>query len=209
MAAWCESLKQPFNERYEELGSKMVIEDVDSRILAAIIDYCYTGHIGVTMKNVDKILGAAFRMGIETVTRKCLRLLLDAAVTFENCVHTYELAEKYSITALRQKAMETMSENFDLIPIGDLQKLDRKVLRLMFTCNNPLCSETNLFENVVIRMENDLINQSNTASDFLKIIELHKFSGEVSRYGILDLTAQMKHVITYYFMIIFSISSKW
>lgn len=179
MAAWCKSLKQPCNEQGKQFDNKIVVEHVDSRSLAAIIDYCYTGHIEVTMKNVDKIVGAALHMEIETVIRKCERWWLDA-VTFENCVRAYEVAEKYSFAELRQKTMDMMIEHFDRIPIGDLQKLDGKVLRELFSCNNPLRSETILFEIVFKRMEKDVVDQPYVAPHFLKIIELHQFSGEVS-----------------------------
>ena len=85
----------------ESREEKVLIQEMDSGVLARLIDFAYTGEIELTADNVLELLSASSRLQIEEVQDLCcdfLREQLDP----HNCLEIRGFAEQYGCCELTE-----------------------------------------------------------------------------------------------------------
>lgn len=128
MAAASKYFAASLGSSFQESGkSECLLEGTDGETVKSIVDFCYTGEICLTEENVRNFLVIASSVQLDLLEVVCHRFLEDN-LTFANCVDTLILADKYSATVLRQRAIGAICSRFDKLPINEIQKLDQQLL---------------------------------------------------------------------------------
>ena len=165
--------------------------------LQVVVDFAYTGKLGLTVENVEEVLSAATHLQVSDAVELCSRYL-ETTITVDNCVDILNLAELYSLTTTYMKARLYMLENFETVANSDQYfKLTHLQLASMLAenCLNVL-SEYRLFELVLkwIKFKPQIRNK--VVAELMRNIRLPLLSGEelVEKVCMLHAEGSTEHV---------------
>lgn len=160
---------------YESTQKKITIYDVDAESMAAIIDYCYTGKVTITERNVQRLYAAANMLQLEYIRQACANFM-TRRLDLSNCVGILKFADTFDNLDLKGKAQSFIAKNFIHFSanVRDFCELDLKQMKEIISldsldvdCERKVCSF------VIQWIEN---NQHAAAEDALQILRCVRWS---------------------------------
>jgi len=95
----------------ESTENEIRLEEVQGDILESLVEYCYTGHIGLSPENVQEILMASHLMQLNAIVAGCSDYL-GRHLKPSNCFEIQQLAERYDLVPLFDLANHFISDYF-------------------------------------------------------------------------------------------------
>lgn len=161
----------------EGTENEVLIGDVNGQTLKSIIDFCYSGEIGIQADNVESILAAASKMAMIDIETMCEQYL-HRRLSIENLVDAFMLADKYSLVELRRRSFDELCRDFESATDSQIQKLSAPQLTELLQSDNVAASEDDICRKVIGWIDHEE-SRSNDAPDILKIIRLEHISVQV------------------------------
>lgn len=155
---------------------EFTLDDTDCETLQMIVDYCYTGHIKLTEENVATFLTIASSVQLDLLEEKCCQFYVEK-LSVTNCVDALIFADKFSYAYLREAALDLICENFEMVPVTAIQKLDHRLLRELLKCDKITSSEELIFTRLLEWVQNG--KREPYMPDLLKLIRLEHITLEV------------------------------
>lgn len=119
-----------FNKDNKDDSTEFVmIEDpfllnIHSTTLELIISFCYSKNIKLTSQNTEDLLDAASLLKIKKLETVCCNSIGDMMST-NNCLKYLQIAEKYNLNVLLDKAFNMISENLpEICRTAEFYRLD-------------------------------------------------------------------------------------
>ena len=109
LAACSEYFKAMFSFGHSETTVK--VEGVTAKAMDLILDFMYQGQIEITEDNLEDILVASRLLLLESVTQACCKFTQDR-INVNNCWGIRNIADKYSLEKLFDKAHTFIEDNF-------------------------------------------------------------------------------------------------
>nr|XP_006813438.1 PREDICTED: LOW QUALITY PROTEIN: kelch-like protein 14-like [Saccoglossus kowalevskii] len=100
---------------------EILLQEVSSEGLEAILEYCYTSEITLTLDNVETILHATIHLNMKPVTELCVQYL-QMAITTENAIDILLLADAIKFKSLLKFAQEYVIDNF--VSVAESKQFD-------------------------------------------------------------------------------------
>lgn len=166
----------PNNKKAKQ--NEIVLPALSGPTLKEIVNFCYSGLVCLTKKNVHVIMAAASRIEFVQLKEKCadfLRMQLNV----ENSAEILLVADQYNLAGLRNKAMRFICENFDKVPTTDMVKLDAKMFGKILKKDNLDADETEVFDCFVKWTKYDAANRSQFIVPLAESIRLGHIPTEV------------------------------
>ncbi|XP_060567211.1 kelch-like protein 13 [Ruditapes philippinarum] len=165
-------------EMRESREGKVDLKGVSANGLKVVVDFAYTGIMGLTVDNVEEVLSAATHLQVTDAVELCSRYI-ESSITIENCVDILNLSELYSLTSTHRVSQDFMLENFELVAkSGQYHKLTHKQLSLLLAENGlQVASEFHLFE-LVLRWMKMKKEREQYVAELMKNVRLPLLSGE-------------------------------
>lgn len=160
------------NNFLESRQTKIQLRDITPATLKAIVDYVYTGRIGITMDNVLSLMQAASMLQYGRLFEACSSFL-QGQLCPENCLSMTRLSEIMSCTSLRDKAKEVAMKSFCEVTLSeDLCELSLPEI-MGYLEEDGLCAEEEqVFETLVAWIHHDPLSRRGAISDLFKKVRL-------------------------------------
>ncbi|KAK7882384.1 hypothetical protein WMY93_028558 [Mugilogobius chulae] len=131
----------------ESMQQRVVIRGVDAESMSVIIDYCYTGRVAITERNVQRLYAASNMLQLEYIREACSSFM-TRRLDLSNCVMILKFADTFDNPDLKHNAQAYIARNFSLLcNTGELCSLDLKQLKelllldsLDVDCERKVCS---------------------------------------------------------------------
>jgi len=95
----------------ESKENEVKLEEVQGDILRALVEYCYTGHVGLCPDNVQELLMASHLFQLNPIVARCSDYL-EQDLQPSNCLGIYKLADRYSLMSLLEMAENYTNDHF-------------------------------------------------------------------------------------------------
>lgn len=164
-----------FKEGQEE---DVTIYNIYGSTLKAIIDFCYSGCIKITNENVMEIIEAASAMEFVRIEKKCEHFWSEN-LALSNCLDTFLSADKYSLKDLREKSLNFICEQFEALPVTELQKINANFIADLLKCDKIHAREEFIFRRLAEWAGYHETTRAKYVPDLLKLIQLDKISQPV------------------------------
>lgn len=162
----------------EGVEKEVSVGGLDGPTLKAIIDYCYTGNMEINEEYIEKIVSAASWMDLVRIEEKCEKVWREKLSSF-NCVETFSLADKYSLTDLREKSLDFICEHFEAVAAGQLQEVGLQYFCEFFKCDRIHALEEHIFQRLIQWVDFDEEARSKYVPELLNLINLKKIATPV------------------------------
>ncbi len=103
--------------------SDVDLPKTDVSTMELLMNFAYTGKLGVTNKNIEKIMRAANFFGMSQLLEKCVDVI-KPRINKHNAIEIIEFAEHISNDALKQCAKQYFIDNFEVISKKNLDMMD-------------------------------------------------------------------------------------
>lgn len=153
--------------------SEVTIPNVDSSTLKSIIEYCYSGNIKITDKNIMGIIEAATAMQLVLLQQKCEQFWIGT-LTISNCVKLFKFATERLFTYLRKKSLRFICEHFKEITCNELPNLQYGLFSEILKRDNIHALEEHILDRMIEWVEVDTKNRRQYAARLFKLIRLEK-----------------------------------
>ncbi|XP_006794983.1 kelch-like protein 38 [Neolamprologus brichardi] len=160
------------NNFVERQQTKIDLKGITSTILSSIIDYVYTGLIGISMDDVLPLMQAASMLQYGRLFEACSSFLQEQ-LSPDNCLSMIRLSDIMSCKSLRDKAKEMAMKSFCDVSISeDLCELSLPEL-MGYLEDDSLCAEEEqVFETLVAWIHHDPLSRRGAISDLFKKVRL-------------------------------------
>lgn len=112
LAAISDYFKAMFTGRMEESFIRTVnLHDTDPKSIAMLVDFAYTGHISLTVNNVQSLLVTSNMLGVSKVVNACCDFLKNQLHP-SNCLGFFDFAEIHCLSLLKSSCLEFVLEHF-------------------------------------------------------------------------------------------------
>lgn len=162
----------------EGVQSEFVLYETDGESVKVIVDFCYTGHINLTEKNVESFLGIAQTFEFDLLERECYRFYADN-LSITNFVDALDIAEKYNNAELRQRVLNLLCESFELVSSTEMQRLGSQSMKRLLECQKIQASEELIFKRLMEWFQKDQTVRKKYMNELLKLIRLQHVPQEV------------------------------
>lgn len=162
----------------EDNESEIILQNTDGRTVKAIVDFCYTGHINLTEKNVEEFMKIASNVELDLLVEKCCRFYRDK-LSPSNSISTLMIADKYNILELRRNAFDVICDSFETLPLTDIQSLDHRVLLEILKCDKIQASEELMFKRLLEWFHNKESERKQRMPQLLESIRLEYIPSQV------------------------------
>lgn len=129
---------------HEHNHDEFTLDDADSATVQIIVNFCYTGRINLTTANVGKIVAVASSVQLDLLEEKCRQFYNDK-LSASSSVRTLMFADKYSSIDLRQRALATVCEGFNMLKMEDIRELTPQLLEEVLKCDKIEAAEDLVF----------------------------------------------------------------
>lgn len=113
---------------------EVTIAKIDGPTLKAIIGFCYSGKIEISLSNGLEIVEAASAMKFVEIKQKCEEFWTENLVQ-SNAVDIFLLADKYCFPVLRQKSFQFICEHFEAVACDKLLILNNSHFKEVLQCD--------------------------------------------------------------------------
>lgn len=158
------------------------LSGIDGNTLEAVIGFCYTGRIDITIDNVGDIMAAASSKELIHLEKMCSQFWSEH-LAINNCLRVLIAAEKYHLTDLWQTTLRYVCEKLADIPVVDLVKIDEKIMKAILEYDQTSAAEMLIFDRLVKWVEHDEPNRSIHFATLAGLIRLEHLPGEVNAIG--------------------------
>lgn len=124
---------------------EIVLNGIDGNTLVTVIDYCTTGIVQITNKNVDELLLAASTMNLIKLENLCSKYL-ERNLSINNFLSTLIAADMFSLTALRKNVSNFFGSQFNKIPRPMIMFLSINQFIDLMKTKRIVVSEERIFE---------------------------------------------------------------
>lgn len=157
---------------------EFVISNTDGPTLKAIIGFCYSGKIQISVDNIMQIIDTASHTGLDRIERKCEQFWIEN-LQESNCLEIFEAADKYSLKDLRKTSFEFICENFEALDGSELQKVKVSIFSELLRNGQVKAREEFIFERLVEWAGYHETTRAKHIPDLFKSIRLEKISQPV------------------------------
>ncbi|XP_035268869.1 kelch-like protein 30 [Anguilla anguilla] len=102
----------------ESIAARVELREVDPDILAALLDFAYTGKLTINQGNVEGLISTSSLLQFQEVRAVCSRYL-QHQIDATNCLGILEFGEVHGCPEVVAKARAFLLENFDLVLQGE------------------------------------------------------------------------------------------
>jgi hypothetical protein len=116
----------------ESRQATIYIEQVSYPIFLATLEYLYTDHVSISLKNAMELFEAADLFCIPRLKTMCEKRMLQS-ITVENAAGIFLAADMHSASALRQKVKKFILSNFEEVSKSScFEEMGRSNIELVF-----------------------------------------------------------------------------
>ncbi|ELT90682.1 hypothetical protein CAPTEDRAFT_97326 [Capitella teleta] len=129
LAGMCDFFRRMFLTDMLERGSQEIaMKGISASIGLSLVDYMYTGHIGITTQNAQDLLLASEMLLIDNL-KQAVEQFLNSHTESTNCVSIINLARIYNMKTLQVDALRYLQEHAsDVIDAGEMHLLQEEDL---------------------------------------------------------------------------------
>lgn len=178
MAASGEYFRDLFKANPE--NKELTIKDIGGSMLKLIIGFCYSGRIALTEENVDDIMAAASTFKLTTLEKKCNQFW-EMNFSDSNLVFTLLRADKFDLEDLRKETLKKICNDFENIPVAELNQLGEHIFREMLSSGRIAVSEVIIFDRLIQWVNENEIDRAEYVAGLLKCIKLKRIPFQVIR----------------------------
>ncbi|KAM6963334.1 kelch-like protein 30 [Aplochiton taeniatus] len=102
----------------ESISARVELQSVDPDVLAALLDFAYTGKLTINQGNVEGLIRASSQLQFDAVRAVCCRYL-QHQIDASNCLGILEFGETHGCPEVVAKAWGFLLENFEAIQHGE------------------------------------------------------------------------------------------
>lgn len=176
IAATCDWFKENARPMDTEV---ILVPNTDGPTLQLVIDYCYSGHIDLTVDNVNAIMVVASTMEIALLQAKCDQFW-NKNLCNKNAVRLLLDAELNGHTKLSNTALNFICLGFEQIPIADILPIDDFDILFVFLCDEQLAApESYIFDVMVKWIEYNEHDRAEFAPVLIECIRLKHLNSQV------------------------------
>lgn len=163
----------------ESVEADIELKSVKGAILKELINYCYSGALFFTEKNVQEILEAAIEYQFNDIACLCCEYL-HIQLDIENCVGFFMFADQFDLHQLCEESLDVISKNFDQAVNGDeFKDLPFEKLRRVLSLNTlNINSEEDIFNAIKKWIAHDEKRKENIL-DLLKCVRFTQLDPSV------------------------------
>lgn len=160
--------------------NRHTVNNVAGSTLKSIIDYCYSGHIEITVNNINAVMEAASHLKIEPLRLQCIQFW-KANLTTENCVQLMLRTVNNGLCGeLWQTSLEFMGARFDRIPVEQMVEMDVLSFRMLLVQKQITAPETYIFQIMAKWIQHDATERAQFVGTLLNYIQLKYLPTKVS-----------------------------
>lgn len=159
-------------------NNELTIKAIGGSLLKLIIGFCYTGRIALTEENVDDIMAAASTMQLTMLEQKCNQFW-EMNFSDSNLVFTLLRADKFDLEDLRKETLKKICNDFENIPVAELNQLSEHIFREMLSSGRIAVCETIIFDRLMQWVNENPIDRAEYVSSLLKCIKLERIPFKV------------------------------
>ncbi|XP_071127888.1 kelch-like protein 5 isoform X2 [Mytilus edulis] len=161
------------NDVREAKMEEIVMKDVDPESLAAIVNYSYTGKIGLQEDTVESLLSTACLLQLSEVVEACCSFLMKQLHP-SNCIGIRQFAEIQGCTDLYKVANNYVMENFVQVIQNQEYLLlpSDEVCRLLASDDLNVPDEETIFHALMMWTKHDNTNRKKYLAKLLSHIKL-------------------------------------
>ncbi|KAG1947541.1 kelch-like protein 38 [Pimephales promelas] len=148
------------------------LQGVPYDILASIVEYVYTGSIGITMEQVLPLMQAASMLQYGRLFEAC-STFLQTQLSPDNCLSMIRLSEILHCSSLQEKARELAVKSFSDVAVSeDFCELSLPEL-VSYLEDDKLCvEEEQVFETLLAWIHHDPFSRCSTIHDLFRRVRL-------------------------------------
>lgn len=151
--------------------NRHTVNNVAGSTLKSIIDYCYSGHIEITVNNINAVVEAASHLQIEPLRLQCIQFW-KANLTTENCVQLMLRTVNNGLCGeLWQTSLEFMGARFDRIPVEQMVEMDVLSFRMLLVQKQITAPETYIFQIMAKWIQHDATERAQFVGTLLNYIQ--------------------------------------
>ncbi|XP_005091272.1 kelch-like protein 9 [Aplysia californica] len=161
----------------ESTESRISLNGLSATSTAHLIDFAYNSSINIDSDNVYDVLSGATHVQILPVISACENYLREH-LTLDNCVHTAQVAELFSLHLLEQHVFNFICRNWDNFCTNeDFCSLTPQFLVSLLSSGYPVnCSESDVLRSVLGWFSCDSKERAHHMSSVLKCIMFQNLS---------------------------------
>lgn len=162
----------------EGAAKEIPLEAVDGLMLKTILDFIYSGQIGINGANVADIVAAASSMELIALEERCGEFW-KTNMSVENCVEVFLNADKYRLTKLRSEALKFICDHFEDATTEDIEQMNEENIRELLEQDVISAPETIVFDRLAQWLVENNIKGGDIVSEMLKLIRLSHIPNKV------------------------------
>lgn len=160
------------NNFMEGQQTRVSMKGVTAAILSSIIDYVYTGLIGISMDVVLPLMQAASMLQYGRLFEACSSFLQEQ-MSPDNCLSMIRLSEIMNCNSLRHRAKEMAVKSFSEVSASEeLCELSLPELMGYLDDDNLCAGEEQVFETLVAWIHHDPLSRRGAVSDLFQKVRL-------------------------------------
>lgn len=178
----------PMKEKSEP---EIAFDDISGEELESIVEYCYTGKLEIRNDNVDAIVAAGIRFGIDGIQKMCIRFYANM-MTPSNCLGICMLAEQFNLNRLKEKALlfvlnrfMEVSESREFLLLGLTQ-----LTTLLNNNHLKIANEGDVFNAMINWIQHDLEIRKSHCENLINVIRFQHVSDTVRVLAETEITCQ-------------------
>ena len=157
-------------EMKEKYESSVTLHNISTKSMQTVIDFIYTGKIGINNENVMDLLSDADCLFVDEVKQYCFGFLASV-LNIENCFEVLSKAQLYNNYSLECNVYAYISDNFaNLIETNILNDLPVKdLISCLKNINRIKISELLVYQTIINWTKHDEFFRKN---DFVELFQL-------------------------------------
>jgi kelch-like protein 1/4/5 len=161
------------NHMLESKQDYVTLSDIDEDSIEEIVDFAYTGKINIHEDNVQHLLKASSILQLSEIVAACCSFL-KGQLHATNCLGIATFAQAHGCTALGDRAMEYVQDNFAEVAEGEefLQLSFENIATLLTSDLIQVGSEECVFEAMYRWLHHDLPSRGQHTLSLLRCIRL-------------------------------------
>ena len=165
----------------EKDSAEVVLKDIKSAGLKAVIDSCYSGWIQITDENLDDILATASHLRFEQVEEACEQFLLSQ-LNSATCLGIHAVAQRFNLSKMSIAAMGLIADHFaDIIATDEFLLLSFEQLTEVLKSDDlDVESESAVVTAMMSWVEHDKVARVKKLPQLLSLIRFEWVDKEVN-----------------------------
>ena len=145
------------------------LKGVSCGAMGMLLDFAYSGRLRMNLDDIMETLAGACHLQMRSAIQLCAQFLMSEVNT-KTCIDILNIAEMFSLTGVKDSALDFVIENFEKVAEGDqFVKMNREHLRIILQSSR-MCvkSELALFHHVLQWVDFSRSERSENASEIFE-----------------------------------------